>query len=221
MNYPDADASRSRTSDRLLMLLKTRGSLTTRALAEQLGISVPAVRQHLHGLEGLVQCETVRQGVGRPAQCWRLTPAGQARFPDTHAEMTVRLIGFIQDSLGTGALETVLERSYQQSLEAYQARLRPLRSLGGRVRRLAEIRAEEGYMAETHRRGSGWVLVEHHCPICAAAAACQGFCSNELALFRAVLGDEAEVERTEYLLDGGERCAYFISRRPAGITPGR
>lgn len=213
MKHPDADAARSRTSDRLLMLLKTRGSLTTQALAAQLGISVPAVRQQLHGLEGLVDHESVRQGVGRPAQYWRLTPAAQARFPDTHAEMTVRLIGFIQDTLGAGALEAVLERSYQQSLESYQARLRSLRSLGARVRRLAEIRTEEGYMAEAHRQGSGWVLVEHHCPICAAATACQGFCSNELALFRAVLGDAAAVERTEYLLEGGERCAYFIKPR--------
>lgn len=210
--------SGTRTADRLLMLLKTRGTLTTRALARQLGISVPAVRQHLRSLDKLVTCETVNQGIGRPAQVWRLTPAGQARFPDTHAEMTVRLIGFIEDSLGAGALETVLKRSYQQSLEDYTARLRPLRSLGGRVRRLAEIRAEEGYMAEVHRQGQGWLLVEHHCPICAAATACQGFCSNELALFRAVLGEAADVQRTEYLLDGGARCAYFISRRSAGNT---
>jgi predicted ArsR family transcriptional regulator len=203
----------ARTADRLLMLLKTRGTVTTRALAGLLDISVPAVRQHLRSMDELVTCETVNQGIGRPAQAWRLTPAGQARFPDTHAEMTVRLIGFIQDSLGPQALQQVLDSSYQQSLEDYTARLHPLRSLGGRVRRLAQIRAEEGYMAEVRRQGAGWQLVEHHCPICAAATACQGFCSNELALFRAVLGDEADVQRTEYLLDGGERCAYFISRR--------
>lgn len=194
------------------MLLKTRGALTTRALAEALDISVPAVRQHLKSLEALVECESVRQGVGRPAQTWRLSAAGQARFPDTHAELTVRLIGFIEDGLGSKALDTVVRHAFDSSLASYQARLRSARTLGGRVRRLAAIRDEEGYMAQAHRAGAAWILVEHHCPICAAAQACQGFCRNELELFRRVLGPGVKVERTEYLLDGDERCAYRISR---------
>lgn len=203
----------SRTADRLLMLLKTRGAMTTRGLAEALAISVPAVRQHLKSLEALVECETVNRGVGRPAQTWRLSAAGQGRFPDTHAELTVRLIGLIEEGLGQGALDTVLKGAYQRNLESYSARLASARTLGARLKRLAAIRSDEGYMAEVSRSGNGWLLVEHHCPICAAARTCQGFCRNELALFRAVLGDDVDVERTEYLLDGGERCAYFICRQ--------
>lgn len=194
------------------MLLKTRGSLTTRALAEELEISVPAVRQHLKSLEALVEGESMRQGVGRPAQTWRLSAAGQARFPDTHAELTVRLIGFIHDGLGAGALDTVVRHAFQANLENYQARLQTARTLGARVRRLAAIRSEEGYMAEAYRAGGAWNLVEHHCPICAAAQACQGFCRNELELFRRVLGPGVKVERTDYLLAGDQRCAYRISR---------
>jgi len=190
------------------MLLKTRGALTTRALAEALNVSVPAVRQHLQARRDLVECETVNQGVGRPAQTWRLSAAGQARFPDTHAELTVRLIGFI-DKLGPGALDGVLEQSYRYQLERYRERLAACRSLGERVRRLAVLRREEGYMAEASRDGRAWLLVEHHCPICAAAEACQGFCRNELELFRSVLPG-TRVLRTEYLLDGGQRCAYRI-----------
>ncbi len=201
----------ARTADRLLMLLKTRGSLSTRALANALGISVPAVRQHLRSLDELVQSETVRSGVGRPALVWRLTPAAQSRFPDTHAELTVRLIGFIEEGLGPKALQSVLERAYRANLETYRSRLASARSLAQRVERLAAIRREEGYMAEARRTGTGWELVEHHCPICAAAKACQGFCSNELALFREVLGSGARVERSEYLLAGGVRCAYRIT----------
>lgn len=213
MSEIETSVEGGRTADRLLTLLKTRGSLTTRALAEALEISVPAVRQHLKSLDELVTCETVRRGVGRPAQTWRLTAAGQSRFPDTHAELTVRLIGFIEDSLGERALDAVVERAFESSLASYEARLASARSLGARVRRLAEIRHDEGYMAEAHRQGREWILVEHHCPICAAARTCQGFCRNELELFRRVLGPDVEVTRTEYLLDGGERCAYRIARR--------
>ena len=73
-------------------------------------------------------------------------------------------------------------------------------------------------MAEVSRVDGHWVLVENHCPICSAAERCQGFCRNELELFRTILGEEVEVERVEYLLAGGERCAYSISARKAGRT---
>ncbi len=200
----------NRTGDRMLTLLKTRGGMSTRALAEALGISVPAVRQHLKARAAEVTCERLRQGVGRPAQIWRLSARGQARFPDTHAELTVRLIGFIEEGLGPEAMDTVLAASYRDQETRYRARLASARNLGERVRRLADLRREEGYMAEARRDGRSWVLVEHHCPICAAATACQGFCRNELALFRSVLGPDVTVERTEYLLEGGDRCAYRI-----------
>ena len=54
------------------------------------------------------------------------------------------------------------------------------------------------------------LLVENHCPICAAATACQGFCRAELDVFRAVLGPAATVERTEHIVTGGRRCSYVI-----------
>jgi predicted ArsR family transcriptional regulator len=61
----------------------------------------------------------------------------------------------------------------------------------------------------------GFLLVENHCPICAAARVCQGFCRSELELFREVLGPGVEVERTEHVLAGGRRCAYRVTSRPA------
>lgn len=49
--------------------------------------------------------------------------------------------------------------------------------------------------------------------ICAAATSCQGFCRSELSMFRDLLGPEADVERTEHLLQGARRCAYLIRPR--------
>jgi len=199
-----------RTSDRLLMLLKTRGGLTTKALARALGISVPAVRQHLRGLGDEVEMEQRRAGVGRPAQVWRLTAAAQRRFPDTHGELTVRLIDSIEAALGPDALDKVIDDRFQQMLHAYRQRLDGVQSIGGKLRRLAAVRSEEGYMAEVRKHGDGWLLVENHCPICAAATRCQGFCRNELEMFRSLLGDGVSVERVEYLLEAADRCAYTV-----------
>ncbi|MGE0626060.1 MAG: helix-turn-helix transcriptional regulator [Pseudomonadales bacterium] len=208
----NADPDARRTKDRLLLLLKMHGGMTTKALASALEISVPAVRAHLKSLSEDVVARTEVAGVGRPAQVWHLTEAGQQRFPDTHGELTVRLLGSIERALGREALDAVIADRFQESRKAYQAALADLTSLSGRLRRLAEIRSDEGYMAQIQRTGRGWLLVENHCPICAAATACQGFCRNELELFRSVLGAQAHVERVEYLLEGGHRCAYEITR---------
>lgn len=210
--------SQDRTRDRLLLLLKTRDGISTKALAQALDISVPAVRQHLSSLGDQVRAESVARGVGRPAQIWRLTEAAQSRFPDTHAELTVRIIESIEHSLGASALAKVIEDRYVASLEQYRERLAGVSSIQGKLQRLVQIRSDEGYMAELRKTDTGWLFVENHCPICAAATHCQGFCSNELGLFRELMGADVCVERSEYLLDGGSRCTYEVSLSAPGRT---
>jgi predicted ArsR family transcriptional regulator len=61
----------------------------------------------------------------------------------------------------------------------------------------------------------GLLLIENHCPICAAATACQGFCRAELDVFRAVLGPETEVVRNEHIVAGARRCSYSIRKTDA------
>jgi predicted ArsR family transcriptional regulator len=196
-----------------LLLLKTRGALSTKALARALGISVPAVRRHLQTLGDQVRAQTSVSGVGRPSQIWRLDSAAQGRFPDTHAELTVQLLDSIEQSLGADALDKVIGDRFKSSRAAYRDRLSGVKTLAGRLRRLAELRTEEGYMASVEKHSDGWLLLESHCPICAAATRCRGFCRNELELFRELLGDEVSVERVEYLLEGGQRCVYSIQVR--------
>ena len=121
------------------------------------------------------------------------------------------LIDAIEVSLGVEALDRVIDARFDDALAAYRNRLDGVTTLSGKLRRLVEVRTEEGYMAELEKVNGGWLLTENHCPICAAATRCQGFCRNELSLFQTLLGEGVVVERVEYLLEGGERCAYAIS----------
>src|SRR5215469_999590 len=92
----------------------------------------------------------------------------------------------------------------------YEQHLRAAGSLAERVGRLAALRSAEGYMADITRLDDGsFVIAENHCPICAAAVACQGFCRSELTLF-AVLLAPARVERVEHVLAGSRRCSYLV-----------
>src|SRR5438094_184163 len=64
------------------------------------------------------------------------------------------------------------------------------------------------------RDGDAFLFIENHCPICAAANVCQGFCSTELDLFKSVLGPDVAVERSEHIVSGDRRCVYRVTARP-------
>ncbi len=207
----------NRAADRFLVLLKTRGPQTSAELGSALGITFEAARQQLVKLakEGFVESTSEASGVGRPTQVWRLTAAANARFPDAHAELTAQLLRSIRSELGEGALDRLIAVREQETRANYAAELADAADLRERVARLAAIRTREGYMAEWREEDDGFLLVENHCPICAAAAVCQGFCRAELEVFQEVLGAGAQVTRVEHIPAGARRCAYRITRPPA------
>jgi len=206
----------TKTEDRILYWLKSKGPQTAAQLAKRLGVTAMAVRQHLYGFgrKGLVEFTEQRRPVGRPVRVWRLTERAAARFPESHAELTLEMIAAVRATFGEEGLDRLLAERTRLQLRAYRERIRAAGdgSLESRVRALAAIRREQGYMAECVTRADGSLLLrENHCPICVAAKACQGLCREELGLFRAVLGTRALVERTDHILAGASRCAYVIT----------
>jgi predicted ArsR family transcriptional regulator len=212
INLENSGGPAQSVSDRLLTLLKTRGPQQASDAGKVLGTTGEAARQQFVKLakEGLVEAVAETRGVGRPVQLWHLTAAGNARFPDTHSELTVQLLRTVRDKLGEQAIELLIDTREQETRINYKQAMIGATDLQERVARLTAIRCREGYMAESRLQEDGsFLLVENHCPICAAAAVCQGFCRAELSIFTEVL--QAQVERSEHILAGARRCAYRIS----------
>ena len=204
----------NQTGEQLLYQLKSRGPQSAATLAAACAITPMGAHKQLQSLleQGLVESEDQVQGPGRPKRIWRLSATGHGRFPDRHGELAVQLIRQAAAVLGEQALDQLITAREQEMLASYTERLKGTRSLQARVQRLAELRAEEGYLARVEKDGKAWVLIEDHCPICAAASSCQGFCRSELSLFKHLLGEGVEVERSEHLLAGARRCAYRINQ---------
>ena len=203
-----------KTRRAIVKLLKTEGPIDSAQLAERLGLTAMAVRQHLYTLqrEGLVTAETRPIPVGRPAKFWRLTREADRLFPEAYAELSVALIDAMRDAFGAEGLDRVLSSRCARQQVDYAKRIRRAAPLEEKLKELARVRTEEGYMAEVRpEEGGSYLLVENHCPICAAANACQGFCSTELDLFRSVLGTGVQVERVEHIVSGDRRCAYRVT----------
>ncbi len=194
-------------------LLKLQGPMEADGLALQLGISPMAVRQHLYALQDdkLVPYEPKPRPKGRPAKLWKLTVEANKIFPDAHAELTVGLLEVIRDTFGEAGIEKLLDKRASCQIADYQSKLITCVDLYEKLRRFAEIRSDEGYMAavETNDNGS-YIFVENHCPICVAATSCSGLCKMELDVFTAVFETTAEIERTDHIIKGARRCAYEV-----------
>jgi len=202
------------SEERILYLLKSRGPQTAAGLGQRLGMSSVGARKHLHNLldRQLVEFVDEPATVGRPKRIWSLSTQGHGRFPDSHADLTVELLGAVREVFGDDGLDRLIATRERDTITNYRAELADCGDLAARVRRLAALRKREGYMAESRRQRDGsYLLIENHCPVCAAATACQGLCRSELAVFQAVLGKGARVSREDHILAGARRCAYRIT----------
>lgn len=206
--------TQTRTRYQILHLLKQQGALDSAQLAAHLAVSAMAVRQHLYDLQeqGLVTYQEAARAVGRPAKQWQLTSAAEAFFPTGYADLTVSLLQGIKETFGQEGLDKLLAQRMEQQVAAYQAHLAPYPTLRSKVEALAQLRTAEGYMAAVINGAAGeLLLVENHCPICAAAQSCVQFCARELETFQNVLGENVAIERAEHILAGARRCAYRIT----------
>ncbi|NIH20639.1 helix-turn-helix transcriptional regulator [Morganella morganii] len=204
-------SSAQSVGEKLLILLKKHGPMQASEAGEHLGTTGEAARQQFTKLarDGMVEAHSECRGVGRPVQRWHLTALGNKRFPDCHAELTVKILTTIRRELGEDAIGKIITARENEARRDYFDKLQGADTLEERIIRLVAIRTEEGYMAQWEKEPEGsWLIIENHCPICSAARMCQGFCRAELELFQTVL--DANVERVEYLLTGSRRCVYRV-----------
>ena len=199
----------------VLDLIKREGPIAAENLAEKLGVTAMAVRQHLAGLEaeGLAAHEAKPAARGRPAKYWRATEKAASHFPDSHALLATDLLGQMKKAFGDKGLDALLKLRTIDQAQTYGEALRGASTLKVRLEALAAVRSREGYMAEVRQdpETGAWLFVENHCPICAAARLCTGLCREELALFQKVLGRDVTVERVSHILAGAGRCAYRVT----------
>ncbi|WP_299490813.1 metalloregulator ArsR/SmtB family transcription factor [uncultured Shewanella sp.] len=201
-----------KTSEKIVQMLKTRGPLTAKVLAEELVLTTMGVRQHLQGLEdsGDVVFEDKKAVRGRPTRFWSLTTQSNSHFTDRHPELTVQLIDSVKTIFGEQGLEQLIDHRESTSLDLYLEAMGNKTSLIDKLEVLKQLRTDEGYMASIEQEGDFYWLLENHCPICAAASQCLNFCRSELQLFQRLFEACATVSREEHIIEGARRCAYKV-----------
>jgi predicted ArsR family transcriptional regulator len=204
----------------LLLRLRLDGPSSPDQLAEHLGASRTGVLQQLRALEAanLVTRQTVRHGVGRPRHLYDVTPEAQDLFPTNYDALAAGLLAAIEAVGGDDLLDQVFAARRRQL--GARVRERMAESIGldatlvDRVRELAVIQADHGYLADTVLDADGTIrLREHNCAIYHIAEGSPAACQAELELFSEVLG--ADVVREQHIASGDRCCQYRIAEKPA------
>ncbi len=201
-----------KTHDKILQLLKTRGALTAKTLADELELTTMGIRQHVLALEesGDVIYKDEKATRGRPTRYWSLTEKSNEHFANRHDELTVQLIDSVIAVFGDDGLDKLITNREESSMRTYRLALADRYGVKEKLTMLVKLRSDEGYMATMMEEEDIFWLLENHCPICAAATKCINFCRSELHLFQRLLEDVAVVSREEHIVEGARRCAYKV-----------
>ena len=203
----------------LVVALRTAGPSSPDQLAALVGASRTGVLQQLRVLEtdGLVSRRTERHGVGRPRHLYDVTASAQQLFPANYDGLAAGLIAAIDSIGGRELVDRVFTTRRAQTAERIRRRLDE--SVGDqapfldRVRELAVIQDEQGYLCGAELSADGTIrLREHNCAIFHVANEDPAACEAELELFRDVL--DADITRETHIASGDRCCTYRISARP-------
>ena len=197
----------------ILEHLKRQGTTGVESISTATTITVSGARQHLVALErdGLITHHDLREGKGRPKHLYALTPAGDALFPRNYAELANELLEYVEVA-DPHLLQQIFAKRAARRLEQARLRLAGL-AFAEKVRVLAQILDEDGYLADFQQQPDGsFVITEHNCAVLSVARRYNHACSSELSFLQAAL-PEAELVRIAHQLVGGHVCAYSVRLR--------
>jgi predicted ArsR family transcriptional regulator len=210
----------SEPKKKLLYYLKVMQHAGLKELADVMKISRMAVHKHLSVLQnrGLVESIEIRESsVGRPKMMYQLTSQSKSIFPKSYSAIATHALDFIERNMGKGGVERVLRDRQDDLFDKYYKHLKDL-DFDKRVKELARIRDEEGYMAESKKESKlssrRHVLLEYNCPIIHIAEKHWEACSVETELFEKLLG--ADIETTHRAAQGDLICKFVIKEKKEG-----
>jgi predicted ArsR family transcriptional regulator len=151
--------------------------------------------------------------MGRPANAFRLTAAGDHLFPKHYDQLADALIDAIASDLGEGALQAILAHVTDTRVAAFEENLRGL-ALPDRVAALRDLYVAGDPHVSVERTADGFRLIERNCPYYNVAMARPALCSTSVNMLRRLLG--VRVEREERFQHGDGRCTFRVfAKEPA------
>lgn len=197
------------TRDKILQTLLKKPKSTINDLAEAVGINPISVRHHLNNLqmEGLVESQEERHGVGRPRLVYLLTDEGRERFPTRYLQLTTRLIAQMKESMPGPMVSKLFGKIAEDLVSEYANDIKGL-SMEERLDFVKEMLAHEGFTVEWEKKGRQYEIHEISCPYYQIGMAHPEVCTVDQTLISKMLAVPAS--KVQCILNGGAHCTYVV-----------
>ncbi len=194
----------------ILVELKRSQPITAKELAGMFDVSANAIRRHLKELEaeGLVVYSRENRGSGAPTYAYGLSDDGEALFPTQYGEVLADVLDQVARSGGREVVKEMFAERFREHADRIRAEL-PHASLEERVKAVAGLLSDQGFMAAWSSEQGALTLAEHNCAVRAVAEAFPEICAAEAEFLSEVL--ETEVTRDSHIPEGCNACQYSIS----------
>lgn len=198
-----------RQQELLRLLLKHKAGLSIDELVVALGVTRPAVRQHLTALEldGYVTRGEERRTAGRPGQAYVLTAKGTELFPRQYSWFSGLLLDAIAQERGEDGLAAWLEDLAIPIAESLKPRLAGLEG-PARLEAIAAIMNELAFeaVAVPGAHGAPAALEASNCVYHALAKRHPSICKFDIALLSRLTG--LPLTHEECMVRGGGVCRF-------------
>ena len=202
------------TRDKILLTLLQNPRSTINTLAEAVGINPISVRHHLTNLqmEGLVEGQEERHGVGRPRLVYILTDEGMERFPTRYMQLTTRLLTQMKDTM-PGPVVTKLFSQIAEDIAGKYSKDMQGQSMEERLDFVKDMLGQEGFTVEWEKKDGQYQIHEISCPYYQIGIAHPEVCIVDQTLISKMLALPAN--KVQCILSGAAHCTYVI--QPAKI----
>lgn len=221
------ETDQASTRQLVLDLIVEKGPVTATTLARILKLTTAAVRRHITSLEKTGEIAehdgppVRKRGRGRPARHYVATDSGRETLEDSHSDLAVKALSYLQMVSGPEAVEGFaaarareIERRYSPIVRAAGDNPRL------RAQALADALTDDGYAASIRPVRDGQFaiqLCQGHCPISKVAHEYPQLCEAELHAFGRVLG--VHVQRLATLAQGEHVCTTHVPIGGAVVHP--
>jgi len=173
------------------------------------GINPISVRHHLTNLqmEGLVDAQEERHGVGRPRLVYVLTEEGMERFPTRYMRLTTRLLAQMKESMPQPMVSKLFTQVAEDLAAEYTEQLKGL-SMEERLETVKTLLAEEGFTVEWEKIEDGYRIHEITCPYLQIGQNHPEVCTVDQTLISRMLAVPAN--KVECILSGNAHCTYVV-----------
>lgn len=198
------------TRSEIVECLKSRGRLSIGEIAQSVGVSRVCARRHLDLLSrgGLVSYEVVKQQRGRPGFVYYLSENASLLYPTSYDAFALGLLKNVRETFGADAVSRLIGSHCDDNISLLKPQLDGL-EFREKVKKFSTLLNDRGYETSIRRLRDGSYLIEqHNCPMVALASLYEQFCTEELRLYKDLLG--VEVIRECRIAAGARSCNYRI-----------